>query len=251
MSVPFAAFGPGIAIVTRTDLATPVPVNIGFANELTLDLSGNVKELYGQNQLPIVAARGTIKATGKMKAAVISGDAWNNVFYGQSVVAGGITWVIDENGTIPTTPFQVTVAGSATFDADLGVRYKATGLPLIRVAATPAVGQYTVAAGVYTFNTADSTLVVLITYSKTAAAGGEILAVSNALIGTTPTFQLDYYTVLNQPSAKTFIVRVYACIGAKHAMTFKLEDFMMPEFDFQFFALANGKVIDYNYPELS
>lgn len=255
MSVPFAAFGPGIVIVTRTDLATPVPVNVGYAQELAIDFTGTTKELFGQNQYPLVQARGTIKATGKIKAAVISGIAWNNVFFGQTLVpASGFAWVVGEAGTIPAPsgPYTVTVAGSASFDADLGVTYAATGLPFQRVAAGPTVGQYSESAGVYTFSVTDASTAVLITYTKTiTTATSQKLIITNQPIGTTPTFQLDFYTSLNQPTAQAFAIRLFACVAGKLTFASKLEDFIMPEIDFGFFANAAGQVFEGVFPQIS
>ena len=255
MSVPFAAFGPGIAIVTRTDLATPIAVNIGYAQDLTIDFSGTIKELYGQNQYPLVQARGTIKATGKLKAATISGIAWNNVFFGQTLApATGFAWNIQESHAIPGTPFQVTTTNAASFDADLGVTYSANGLPLQRVASAPATGQYSVnvGTGIYTFAAADTGLTVLITYTNTiVTATSQSLTIANKLIGVTPTFQLDYYTSLNQPTAQPFAIRLFSCVGNKLALATKLEDFLMPEFDFGFFANAAGNVFEGVFPQIS
>lgn len=257
MSTPFATFGPGVAICRRTDIANGVAVNVGFAQELSLELSGTTKELYGQYQYPLVAARGTVKATGKLKAATLSGLAWNNLFFGQSFTSGGYVWNIDEAQTIPGTPFTVTVTNAATFDADLGVKYAASGLPLQRVTAgSEATGKYSVtetggSKGKYVFATGDTAANVLITYSSTTAAG-QSLIVQNQLIGSTPTFQLDFYTNLNQPSAKAFAVRVYQCIGSKIApLSAKLEDFTMPEFEFSFYANASQQVVDFVFPEVS
>src|SRR3974390_323214 len=148
----YSVFGPGILILTRTDVANSTPVNIGFANEFSIDFSGNIKELFGQNQLPLDAARGTIKVAAKAKSAVISGLALNAAFFGDSFTAGGIKWNVGEVHTVPSsTPWQVTVTNSATFDVDLGVIDVLTGLPLTKVASSPTTGQYSVAAGVYTF----------------------------------------------------------------------------------------------------
>jgi hypothetical protein len=110
------------------------------------------------------------------------------------------------------------------------------------------------APGFYYFSTGDQAASVglKITYtSSSTAATAQTLAVTNQTIGTTPTFQLDYYTSLNQPTAKAFAVRVYQCIGAKQAMQFKLEDFMMPEFEFDFFANASDQVFDMYLPDIS
>jgi hypothetical protein len=89
----FAVFGPGSLYVRRTDIAGSTPVNIGFAQEFSLDESAENKELFGQKQYPLVVARGTIKVTGKVKAAEISAIALNNAYYGEAAFASGQTLV--------------------------------------------------------------------------------------------------------------------------------------------------------------
>jgi hypothetical protein len=74
---------------------------------------------------------------------------------------------VAEANTIPDTPgpYTVTVANSATFVADVGVTK--SGVPMVHVAGAPAAGQYSYAAGVYTFNSADHNQPVVITYRYT------------------------------------------------------------------------------------
>jgi murein DD-endopeptidase MepM/ murein hydrolase activator NlpD len=71
----------------------------------------------------------------------------------------------NELATIPSKPFQITVAHSA-FQADLGVVYaQKPKRKLKKVFSKPTSGQYSVNAnGVYTFSSADSGLGVLISY---------------------------------------------------------------------------------------
>lgn len=245
------AFGPGILIVQNLSIATPAPVNIGYAQEFSIDVSATSKELYGQNQFPLAVARGTVKATGKVKAAVISGLAWNACFFGQSFTSGGFAWNIDEVHTLAATTQQVT--NHTTFDADLGVKYAATGLPLQRVAAgSETTGAYSVSltTGTYTFSTSDSISALKFTYTDTVATGQQLI-VANQLLGSTPTFQIDYYTNFNQPQAKPFAVRLYQCVSSKLSLASKLEDYIMPEIDFGFFANAAGNVYNMVYPEVS
>jgi hypothetical protein len=250
-SVPMAIFGPGSLYVTRNDVAAQTPINIGYAQEFSYDESAESKELYGQNQYPLVIARGTIKASGKVKAATVSGIALNAVFNGASFASGQLQMVQGEAVSIPATPgpYTVTVAGSATFNQDLGVRFALSGLPLAKVAAGPTTGQYSVneTTGVYTFAAADQALGVLITYAKTAT-GGQLLTVTNTPIGQTPTFQIDYATSLYN---KPYYARFFACVSTKLTRAHKLVDFMMPEIDFGFFATAAGNVYSVSYPELS
>lgn len=248
MTVPLAVFGPGALYVTRTDGAGPyTPVNIGYINDFSYDESGEQKQLYGQNQYPLDSARGTIKATGKMKAATISALALNAVFHGQSFVAGQLLASLNEAHTIPSTPYQVTITppASGVFDEDLGVLNAATNLPMIKVASSPSTGQYSLSGAVYTFAAADTTVAVLITYAYTLATGGQTLTVINTLIGSNPTFQIDYYSIRN---AQPYYVRFYACVADKLVRAHKLTDFMMPEIDFGFYANATGKVYTASYP---
>lgn len=246
-----ARFGPGIAIVQRTDVTPSTPINVGYAQSLTLSFKGSTKDLFGQDQFPILSARSTIKTSGKLVSAVDSGIAMNTMFFGQTFTTGGITWNIGESHSVPATgPYTVTVTNSATFDADLGVTYGSTGLPFQKVASGPTVGQYSVSAGVYTFAAADEGVAVFITYSSTVTTGQNMI-VANKLIGFTPTFQLDYYTNVNQPTAKPIIYRIYACISDSLSDDFKLEDFALPTFDFSFFQNAAGNVAGKYYPEVS
>lgn len=242
------AFGPGAIIVTRTDIANSTPVNIGFAQSLNLDISGNLKELFGQNQYPIDVARGTVKITAKINAAVISGLAWNTTFFGASLATGSLNWANGEEATVPTTPFTVTPSQAANFDQDLGVVDASTGLPLKKVASAPATGQYSVnsTTGVYTFAAADTGKSMLITYAYKLTSG-QTLPISQTILGYSPVFQMDYFTVRNN---KAFLVRLNQCNASKISMATKLEDFVMPEIDFGAFADAAGNVGKISFPEV-
>lgn len=255
MSTPLAVFGPGILIAQRTDITTPSPVNVGFVQEFSIEAAGTTKALYGQKQFPLVGARSTIKVTGKFKNAVVSGLAMNALFYGESagVSTGGIAWNIDSTFSVPASSgYTVLVGSSTTFDADLGVKYSTSGLPLQRVAAgSEATGKYSVSlTNTYTFAAGDASAALKITYTNTVTTGASLI-ITNKNIGSTPTFQLDYYTNLNQPTSKPFVVRLYQAIAAKHVMQFKLEDFMIPEFDYELFANASDQVYDMIFPEVS
>lgn len=252
----YAAFGPGILIAKRLDILNGTAINVGYANEFSFDLSGSTKQLFGQNQYALVAARGTVKSSGKFKSAVISGIALNALFFAGTLASGGDQWVIDEAATIPATPgpYTVTVAGSATFLNDLGVKYTLTGLPFQRVAAgAEAAGKFSVneATGVYTFAAADQGLGILITYQKQLTGSGQSLTLTNQPIGFTPTFALYYYTNLNQPTSKPYVTTIYNCVSSKLSQQFKLEDFMMPELDFDIFADPGGKLLKTTFAEVS
>lgn len=254
MSTPLAIFGPGILIVTRTDVTIPAPVNVGYAQEFSIEAASTAKQLFGQNQWPLAVARGTIKGTGKFKTATVSGQAWASLFYGQTPSTGGIAWTIGSTYTTGSTggTGSLQIGSSTTFEADLGITYSTSKLPLQRVSTgSEAVGKYSITAGSPgLYNFADQGANIKVTYTSTTATGQSI-TVSNQLIGSTPTFQLDYYTNFNQPSAKPFVVRLYVAIAEKHSMQFKLEDFMIPEFDFMLAANSADQVFDMVFPEVS
>lgn len=73
---------------------------------------------------------------------------------------GGIRSVRDE--AVTSNP-SYTVAQSALFIADQGVKYS-SGKSLVLVSGTPALGQYSVVSGVYTFSTLDSVASLLVSY---------------------------------------------------------------------------------------
>jgi hypothetical protein len=109
-SVPLAVFGPGSLYITRNDIPNQTPVNIGYAQEFSYDEAAETKELYGQNQYPLVIARGTIKATGKAKAATVSGLAINAAFNGQTFQAGQLLMALAEPQTVPESVTHSTSA---------------------------------------------------------------------------------------------------------------------------------------------
>jgi hypothetical protein len=223
--------------------ANPTPIKFGTLQDVSLDISGDVKQLYGQKQFPEAVARGKSKITGKAKSAWINGKMYNDLFFGQPLGAGTIKISLDEAASVPATPFQVTVVQAATFKQDWGVRYVSTGIPFTRVAALPAVGQYSVntATGVYTFSAADTGAAVIISYTYTSAATGTQLNITNQLMGFAPILQMLLETQYNN---NQFSVLLYSVIASKLTLATKQEDFLIPELDFEAFANPSGQVID-------
>ena len=243
------SFGSGVLIGTRSDIANATPLNFGLVQEVTIDELAGVKELYGQYQRPIAIARGTIKTTGKAKVARISGLAFAHLYYGLTPVAGQVATSFAEAAAVPAaSPYTVSVANAANFVADAGVLYAASGLPLTKVASSPSAGQYSVASGVYTFNAADEGKAVLATYTYAIADAGQKFTVTNQLVGTTPTFQALFYTTF-QGQAVT--LQLNNCTSSKLSFGTKLEDFVIPEFDFSCFADAGGNVMTWSFAEAS
>jgi hypothetical protein len=243
------SFGSGVLIGTRTDIANATPINFGLVQEVQLDLQFTAKELYGQYQFPVAIARGQGKASGKAKMARVSGLAFNNLFFGASLASGQLATAFGEAQSVPaSTPFTVSVTNAGQWQDDCGVVYAASGLPLTKVASAPAAGQYSVAAGVYTFNAADAGAAVLISYTYTVTSSGQQLTLANPLLGTTPTFQAQLYTSFQ---GKPVNVKLFNCVSSKLTFATKLEDFVIPELDFDIFANAAGNVLQWSFAEVS
>ena len=253
--MPQYAFGAGALIGTPTQdafgtaIANPTPIQFGVLQDVSVDMSFDVKELYGQNQFAVAVGRGKGKITGKAKFAQINGLILNSLFFGQTLATGTLTDVIDTTGSvIPGTPFQITptVPGSGTWAVDLGVK-NASGQPMTRVISGPTTGQYSVSAGVYTFATADAGLTVFISFQYTATSTiARKSTVQNVLMGYAPTFRCDLYSPYG---GKALTISLPNCIGTKLTFATKQDDFMIPEFDFSAFADGSGNVMTYSTSE--
>lgn len=243
------AFGSG-SVWGINSAANPTPARFGVTQEISIDFSANTKAIFGQNNLPFSVARTSLQTKGKIVFGQFTGRVINELFFGGSSALGQSLVIDNESGTIPTTPFQITVANGATFQTDLGVIFAATGIPLTRVSSAPATGQYSVntTTGVYTFAAADTTLGVKISYTYTTASGGNTFTIAQQAMGQANTFK----TVVNMPYAgqkATFTLN--ACTSSKLSFATKLEDFTKPEFDFEAFADSSGTLGTIAVAELS
>lgn len=310
----------------------PTPIEIGTLQDVSIDISFDLKMLYGMNQFPEAIARGKGKITGKAKFGRFNSDLINQMFFAQTrsagteaaqkdephtldgdpvgaitaavihsgsagtgfsvgdklaVTGGGgtggiltvatvstgaiatftvtapgvgyattsataLTVLTGGGGGSPTSditasagsaPTQVTVTESATYLLDLGVRYAATGIPLLSIAAgTPAQGQYlSDGSGGYTFATADALQVMDISYLNAVASVGVTQSISNQLMGYQPVISITFRTIFLGQEAILFL---YAGVVGKLNLASKLDDFTIPEIDFECFANAAGKVLD-------
>ena len=237
-------FGSGVLIGTP---AGGTPINFGLVQEVSLNMATTTKALYGQYNFPVAIGSGTKKLTGKAKMARISGQALGSLFFGLTPQAGTtMTQFGEAPGT--TTPTSYTVANATHFVADQGVVYASSALPLKQVASGPTTGQYSVNAstGTYTFAAGDSGNQVLVSYTYFNAASGESVAVSSQLIGPSITFSANLFAA-DPGTGKQFSVLLYNCVAEKLSFGTKVEDFVIPELDFQCFANAAGQVCQFNF----
>lgn len=249
------AFGAGSMYVTPlqdstgTAIANPTPMKLMDLQEGSFDFSGEEKLLYGQNSFPAAAGIAKRKLGVKVKNARVLARAWNTLFFGQTLTTGIIGIKTDTVGAaVPTTPFTITptVPGSGTWAADLGV-LDASGNPMTRVASAPATGQYSVAAGVYTFAAADTTKVVYINFRYTATSTtASKMAVANQPMGYAPLFSADLSVIYQ---GKETYFGLPACMASKFTLAFKNDDFALPEFEFSGMDNGSGNVMNWSTSE--
>ena len=139
-------------------------------------------------------------------------------------------------------PFSVTNA--ATFQQDLGLYYADTLLPLTKVTTLSAAGQYVVnSAGVYNLSSSETDLTVLASYAYTYATTGNRIVVANPLMGINPVFATIFRVAYTGPSGQqNFLLKLNACVSEKLTFASKLDDFMIPEFDFEAFADSSNNI---------
>ena len=84
---------------------------------------------------------------------------------------------------------------------------------------------------------------------KVIAAVGQQIVVTNPLLGVAPTFQANLYTTFGNP-AIPMSVKLFSCIASKLSFGTKLEDFVIPEMDFDILANAAGSVLTWSLGEV-
>ena len=216
------------------------PVLLAVAQEVSIGVKFDTKKLYGENQFPVAVARGKGDITVKVKNANLIGAILNSVVFGQSnTTTSQLAAYIDRTGTvIASTTVTIAPPTSGTYAYDLGARY-GSGVPLTRVASAPTTGQYTVnlATGVYTFAAGEAGNTVFISYEYTIANAqnktGQTITVKNLAMGSQPEVRLDYWTSFQ---GKQTVVTFPRATGNGISMATKLDDFMVPEIDFECYA---------------
>lgn len=242
-------FGAGKLIAVPTNLAdgsaitNPTPVILASMQDVSVDYSVETKTLHGSKRYPIAAGQGKGKIELKAKLAEFDAGVLGSLFLGKASAAGIKAAVFDSAGTIPATPFQLTIdpPGSGTYVTDLGVVNADTGVQLTRVASAPATGEYSVntGTGVYTFASADEGDDVLISYEYSATTGGKVWTMSNEVMGYTPSFTA---LLQNSYDGKTLVCKLNRCVSGKLGLPFKNDDFAVNDFEAEAFADAAGNL---------
>ncbi len=227
------AFHSGALFFKDAASAVPTPLQVATLQEVSFQFKAGNKELGGENMFAEAIGRADIKVTGKAKTGRFNGALLNQIFFAQPAAnqtAQAKLLALEEPGTVATA--AITVANSANFIEDLGVKLASTTEPYTRVAAAPAAKQYSVneTTGVYTFNASENTSALLISYLyKSIAAGSGTLKITNQLAGEAPTFKGIF---VNKFQGQTLTFTLNALVADDMSMAFKAGDFAMPDFSF-------------------
>lgn len=147
-----------------------------------------------------------------------------------------------------SAPSAITVNQSTAFTGDQGVQYAVNpsgqdaAANLTAVATAPAVGQYTVASGVYTFTAGDAGQTVLISYSVNNTAQGRTLTVYNHVQGYGPYFEM--WLPMNYQGQNSLHIRR----ARASSMGFKLkrDGYLESPFDFTCYPDGSGAFFDFS-----
>ena len=228
------------------------PVEVGVLQTTSVDISYDLKELYGRGQFAVDAARGKGSIKCKSTMGRINGALLNSIFFGGVVTEGGITAIAQTiNGEVipsQTPTLTPTVPNTGTFVKDLGVT-DGKAIPLKRVASAPVAGQYSVneTTGAYTFASADAGKTVFISFKYSATvAGAKSGIVNNLDMGYTPEFAVD---LMRDYKGKFMNMEFYRCTSGKLAFSSKQDDYDLPEFEWQPMADDLNRVFKWNTSE--
>lgn len=165
MSPASASTGP---LTNQTTVESSVTVNVTAtavtSNVVTVTCANNFKP----GQVATISNLGVSTFLNGQTLTVVTASATQ---FTAAFTHANYSTVAETKGTaqmfvsIPTTPYQYTVLQAGTFLSDGGVMFSTTSIPLTLVASSPTTGQYSVAAGVYTFAAADVGKGIAITYS--------------------------------------------------------------------------------------
>lgn len=212
------------------NVSNPTPMRAYVPQDQSIDFKLATKDLYGENRLPVAVASGEMSVTGKVTMGANSARMFADLMFAIGSSTGQILEQDREAGTVPgSVAYTVTVANSATWTTDLGVTDATTGAVFTHVASAPAAGQYSVAAGVYTFASADANANVKISYLYTAASVGEKLTITNSLQG--PAGSFTGVMVFPYGSDQD-VLTLNNCIPSEGGISTKQGDFAKPTFGF-------------------
>ena len=189
-----------------------------------------------QFRFPVKFVGGKVTATGTSELARFNAQAIGKLFFDVTPAVGSYAARLKENYTVDAITHLVTVVPPAatTYYADLGICYAVGCVPLVLVpvsAGHPLQGEYTSSGtGIYTFNAADASAGVLVSYLYHSATVGKTVALTNTYQQLVTTFKVVLYGSYN---GKQLVGVFNACISHQLSLALMLEDWTKANFKFE------------------
>lgn len=185
---------PGIGWISLVPSgANPTPIHLATVSSGSFSVKEQNADVRDNDGYVIDSFATQTDVSGKLSLQDFSNSLIAAVARGVTVSVGQVIGA-SHSATIPASPYAVTVTQSAQFAENMGVMDLTAGKELKVVAATPATGEYSVAAGVYTFAAADTGHSVLIMYRYTASTSGTTAEVAKATTGSaSPKYAIHVY----------------------------------------------------------
>jgi hypothetical protein len=221
--------------------ANDTPVRAGILQGINLNFQQEVVRLPGSNTFPEDLAGGPVTLTGDFEHGTLDARVIAKVLAG-STVASGYKKLHKATATIPGTPYQLTSAQAAGFVRDLGVE-DANQKPMTKVASSPATGQYSVAAGVYTFAAADTGLAVSYAHTYTVAGAGGTVQIVNTALAAPVKCLLGLYNDVDG-----FGIELKSALILGLSWAIKTGQWLLPKMDFEACADSSNAVADIYIP---
>jgi hypothetical protein len=192
--------GAGNVWVKPTTGTYPNAIRLMTAKKITVTLSKNPIDLEGSYEFPIDTAGGKASCKLQIDVAGLDTGLFGAAFSGTTTSTGYTAMATDEAKSVPgSVSYTITVDNAAGGIKNFGVLYAADNTPLTPAATATGAGVYSVveATGVYTFNVADASKAMLLSYSYAVAGSGITVDVKSALIGSAPAFEVFGWNVYN------------------------------------------------------
>lgn len=228
------------------NVTNPTPTRAYVPQDMSIDFKQATKELWGEKKFSVAVAAGEMSISGKVTMGAANARMLGDLLFNASSATGQILDADKEAGTVPgVSTYTVTVVNSATWTTDLGVS-KTDGTVFTRVASGPAAGQYSVAAGVYTFAAADANANVLISYLYTVPSVGEKLTLANSLMGPAGNFTAVMAFLY---ASQQDVLTLNNAIATDASIATKQGDFAKPSFGFMASTDANDNLGTFSFAQ--
>jgi hypothetical protein len=233
-------------------VAAPQPVFPLTVQDVAVETKGKLEELRGQYQWPDDTALGDKSGTFKFGIGRKDWYLFNQIYFSDTVISGGVTVVPNQLNSVPATTSYVvtpTLPATGVYVADLGVIY-ASGANVGKrlqeqTGSLTQAGQYqvNVSTGVYTFDSADASAQVYISFSCTVTSGSTYEA-NNQIMGYGPQCELFLVDAYQPTAGVNNCLQVFAAkVSDVGNVGGKRSGYAMPEISGQFYANSSGQVL--------